>query len=256
MSEVAKITDQSIKQSPELSAPHDNPVMTLLERVLLDPNLPIERVTAIMDMQERQMNKMAEQAFNSAFAAAMADMTSMRKSGNSNTGCYSTLDDLVSASRPALSKHGLALNWKSTTDGNVMTVTAIIRHKEGWREENSKSANIDAGKGPSSTMNAIQASGSTETYLKRYTGFGILGMSSQDHEDDGASSASKNDLSTINEQQFLELKDLLEKANLDEETFLKAWNANPGAVLAEFPAAWFNQAKQRLNKRISAMEAK
>lgn len=185
MNQVAKKTEAA-EISTEVGG---DPVLSLLERVILMPEMPIERVNALMDMQERQMNKVAEQQFNASFAQAMAEMPSAPQSGlNKHTSQkYSTLDDLVKTSRPVLSKHGLALNWKTEIADGVMTVTAIVRHEGGWREENSKSAPVDAGKGQGASMNTIQAQGSTETYLKRYTGFGILGMSSEDFDDDAHS---------------------------------------------------------------------
>ena len=49
-----------------------DPMVNMIERVAMDPNLPIERLTALMDMRERQLNKEAEQVFNRSVAEAMA----------------------------------------------------------------------------------------------------------------------------------------------------------------------------------------
>lgn len=218
-------------------------VMNLLERVLLSPELPIERVTAVMDMQERQLNKVAEQQFNAAFARAMADMPSAKKSGlNKHTRQkYSTLDDLVSASRPVLSKHGLALSWRTDIQDGWTKVTAIVRHEGGWREENSRAAPLEAGKGSGASMNIIQSHGSTETYLKRYTGFSILGMSSGDFDDDGQSTVS---VQCITETQRQVLEQAINESGIGSQTFQTAYPE--AADLSQFPASLYNEALERL----------
>lgn len=170
----------------QVTAQTDN-MVSMIERVAMDPNLPIDRLTALMDMRERQMDKEAEQVFNQAFAAAMAEMPDIPKSGlNKHSGQkYSTLDDLIRTTRPVLARHGLSLNWQTSVAGNDYSVTAIVRHAMGHSIETTLNGARDTGK----QMNALQGGGSTETYLKRYTGFSILGLSSGDEvEDDGRAS--------------------------------------------------------------------
>lgn len=167
-----------------------DPMLGLIERVIMSPEIPVDRITALMDIRERQMAKAAEQEFNAAFAAAMAEMPDVPKSGrNKHTGrTYPTLDDLVRTARPVLSRHGLSLNWQIGIEGEKILVRAIVRHSGGHFIETSDSARPDK----SGSMNAIQGGGSTQTYLKRYTGFAILGLSSGDeNEDDGDSAGPK-----------------------------------------------------------------
>ena len=183
MNEVTKIEEQA--DDAMVSAL--DPMISLIERVVMNPDLPMERVSAMFDLQERQMGKAAEQEFNRAFSRAMAQMPAAKKSGlNKHTQQkYSTLSDLVEASRPALSANGLALNWVTHCHDDVMEVTAIIRHESGHKETNTNRAPIKSGRGQGASMNDMQAQGSTETYLKRYTGFALLGLSSDDFDDDG-----------------------------------------------------------------------
>jgi hypothetical protein len=233
-----------------------DPMTSLIERIAFTPDLPMERLTAIMDMQERQMNKQAEQDFNRAFAAAMAEMPAARKSGKNkhNGNRYSTLSDLVEAARPALSAHGLALNWTTKSDGKTLTVTAIVRHECGWREETSMSAPVDAGKGVGAAMNVIQSHGSTETYLKRYTGFAILGLASDDFDDDGQASSAPQSVSA---DQFIQLRNALEESGMEPRSFHLAFgHRDPdNAQLEQFPASKFKEAMSRLEKYVAAKEA-
>lgn len=222
-----------------------DPMVRMIERVAMDPNLPIERLTAIMDMRERQMNKEAEQVFNQAFAAAMAEMPDVRRTGkNKHLGVsYSTLDDLIHATRPVLSRHGLSLNWQTAIDGANITVTAMVRHSQGHSIKTTLTGPRDNGK----QMNALQGGGSTETYLKRYTGFSILGLSSGDEADDDGQSSGGS--ATVTAEQFVALRNKAEEAGVDEAKICLASGVQD---LHEFPAAQFDAAMKRLQRNLEA----
>lgn len=202
-----------------------------------------------MDMRERQMDKEAEQVFNRSFAAAMAEMPKVPKSGeNNHTGNkYSTLDDLINTARPVLARHGLSINWQTTVNGNEYSVRAIVRHAMGHSIDTTLAGQRDNGK----QMNALQGGGSTETYLKRYTGFSILGLSSGDEvDDDGRGST----VATIDKAQFRVLRDLIDETGTDEVKFHMAYgHKNPEeAKLHEFPASMFEKAKAQLMRKKDA----
>ena len=229
----------------KMDAPQDqvqtiDPMVSMIERVAMDPQLPIERLNAVMDMRERQMNKEAEQVFNQAFAGAMAEMPDVPKGGkNKHSGqTYSTLDDLIRTTRPVLARHGLSLNWQTKVTGNEYSVTAIVRHAMGHNIQTTLAGSRDSGK----QMNALQGGGSTETYLKRYTGFSILGLSSGDEvEDDGNSGGQTAE--TIDADQFIELRDLIEQAKIKEDVVCTAERIN---ALHELPLSKFAHVKNQL----------
>jgi hypothetical protein len=221
-----------------------DPMVAMIERVAMSHDVPVDRLTALMDMRERQMNKEAEQAFNQAFAAAMAEMPSVPKNGlNKHTGQkYSTLDDLIITARPVLSRHGLSLNWQTAASGNEYSVTATVRHALGHLINTTLTGPRDNGK----QMNALQGGGSTETYLKRYTGFSILGLSSGDAvEDDGQSGGG----ALIDADQFFQLKTLIEEAGADETKFCEYLKVND---LESLPQKQYPAALSALRAKISA----
>ena len=240
MTEVTRI------QAPE-QLPAD-PMVSMIERVAMQADLPIERLNALMDMRERQMAKEAEQVFNQSFAAAMAEMPDVKRSGNNKhlQTRYSTLDDLIRATRPVLSRHGLSLNWQTTVDGQNITVTAVVRHAQGHSIQTTLTGPRDNGK----QMNALQGGGSTETYLKRYSGFAILGLSSGDEEDDDGRAAGAG---TISADQFRELQAMLEKAGSQEGMLLRIYGLDH---LHEMPANLFSPAVSMLRQKIRQNEQK
>jgi hypothetical protein len=219
-----------------------DPMVSMIERVAMDPNIPLDRMTALMDMRERQMNKEAEQVFNQAFAAAMAEMKDVPKNGKNNHSGqkYSTLDDLIRTTRPVLARHGLSLNWQTSIAANEISVTAIVRHAMGHSIRTTLTGPRDTGK----QMNTLQGGGSTETYLKRYTGFSILGLSSGDEvEDDGLGANS----ATVSAEQYTTLRNLIEETDTDETKFFLAYGAQDDLHL--FPASKFQTAKSQLERK-------
>ena len=93
---------------------------------------------------------------------------------------YSTLDCVMDAARPVLSKHGLSIaQFPSTHDGRL-TVTTRLMHKSGQWLENELGV-------PSSTANP-QEIGSAITYLKRYSYCSLLGIASEEDDDGNAAS--------------------------------------------------------------------
>jgi hypothetical protein len=97
-------------------------------------------------------------------------------------------------------------------------------------------------------MNALQGGGSTETYLKRYSGFSILGLSSGDEVDDDGVGAG----GTITEGQYTALRDLCQKAGADEDKFLAYFKINH---LGELPEKRYAEADRILRRKIAEKEA-
>lgn len=245
MSEIAKI-------EREAAQPTD-PIVATIEKVVMNPDLPMERLTALLDIRERQMMKEAEQAFNAAFASAMAEMPDVPRTGNNKHlgRKYATLDDLIRTSRPVLARHGLSLNWQTGIDGDHIWVRAIVRHALGHSIQTEQRGPRDK----SGSMNELQGGGSTETYLKRYTGFAILGVSAGDEQDDDGHGSGAP--STISEEQRAALAKALTDSGMDPLTFHRAFgHRNPEqADLAEFPAARFKEAMDRLDAYAKAKAA-
>lgn len=236
------------KHEAQTALPAD-PMVNMIEKVMLNADLPMERITAIMDMRERQMNKEAEQAFNRDFAAAMAEMPDVPRSGENKhlKTFYSTLDDLIRTTRPVLARHGLSLNWQTETGDREVKVTAIVRHAMGHQITDTQAGPKDNGK----QMNALQGGGSTTTYLKRYTGFGILGLSSgSESDDDGVGSSAP---STVTEQQFVEISKLMDAAGVVEDVVL---DAEKISALHFLPSDRFEPLARRLRATIAKNEAK
>ena len=142
----------------------------------------------LMGLQERYEANQARKAFNEAMAAAKAEIPVVFKNKEvdftSQKGrTHYKYEDLAEVARtvdPILAKHGLSYRFRTNApkDG-LIEVTCIIAHRSGHTEENT----IPAPRDESGNKNAIQAIGSTLTYLQRMTLKASLGLSASTDDD-------------------------------------------------------------------------
>lgn len=189
--------------------------LTLIEKVVLDPNVDVEKMGKILDMQERILNKQAELEFNQAMAKAMAEIPSFEKSkkvksfkkgetGNQFT--YASFESINKLVKPIIAKHKLFMTFMTDfqSDNHVM-ITAKITHESGYSQETSMRFPFD----PSGSKNQIQATGSAISYGKRYTMNALLNITTHDEDDDGFSTSK-----TIGEKEIIRLNDGLDKSGV------------------------------------------
>ncbi|HEU4603292.1 MAG TPA: ERF family protein, partial [Steroidobacteraceae bacterium] len=203
----------------------------------------------LMELQERWQANQARKAFDEAIAAAKAKIKPIVKNrevdfttakGRTNYQ-YEDLAMIASEVDPILSEVGLSYRYRARQDGNKVSVTCVIAHREGHSEETTLTALNDE----SGNKNSIQAIGSAVTYLQRYTLKLALGLAAT-KDDDGNSIGGPE---KITEQQAADLKKLAEEvgANLDQfKRYLRVQE------LTDLPASKYADAVAALNKKRQA----
>lgn len=167
------------------------PTADYLLQIAVERGADLSYVEKLMDLKERHEANEARKAFSAAFGEFKAAgvkilRTKLIKDGPLKGKKHAELATILDAVTPELSAHGLSLAWKLTKDDkDWIEVTAILRHAAGHAETVSMGSPPDTGPG----RNAIQARGSIKTYLERYTGTAILGLSAGDADDDGGDSS-------------------------------------------------------------------
>jgi hypothetical protein len=244
----------AVAHREEAPAPAPNPIATLVERVIVDPNASIEKLEALLAMQERVRNAEAKAAFDAAVAAAKAEVKPIQKSGrvdythnNRQTQFnHETMADIATAVDAALARHGLSYRYRSAQeDGNVV-ITCILAHRDGYAEETTLRGSPDA----SGSKNSYQAVGSAVTYLQRYTLKLALGLAAA-HDDDGQAAKAMNE--AISEEQLAELHTLVDQSGADLPRLLKHFRI---AGLSELPSKKFGIAQQMLRQKAREAEAR
>jgi len=200
----------------------------------------------LMELQERWQANQARKAFDEAIAAAKAKIKPIVKKrevdfttakGRTNYH-YEDLALIASEVDPILSEFGLSYRYRSKQDGNKVSVTCVIAHREGHSEETTLTALNDE----SGNKNSIQAIGSAVTYLQRYTLKLALGLAAA-KDDDGKSSGGAE---TITEKQAADLQALATELGANLEQFKRYLRVE---MLTDLPASKYKDAIAALKKR-------
>lgn len=214
--------------------------MDMLNRAV-ESGAGLDMVEKLMSLQERWETGQARKAFDKAIASAKAKITPIQRNATGhNSKRYADFAAIAKVVDPILSEHGLSYRFR-TAQGDRISVTCILSHEDGHSEETTLSGPPDA----SGSKNAIQAIGSTLTYLQRYSLVQMLGLAAS-NDDDGKAAA---DSGVISEDQAAELIALADEVGADKRAFCNYFKVEGIAML---PAKDFDRAKAALNKKRTA----
>ena len=235
--------NQITKLEPRQEAEGNGALVSMIERIASNPDLPVERLEKMLDMQERILEKQEKSEHAAAVASAMSEMPAIPMNGvGHNRRPYATLKDITSATRPVLAKHGLSLTFDVKVEQNLINVTARLTHRNGFE----KCVSIPLPADTSGSKSAVQSIGSSQTYGQRYTAQAILGLSLGDDADDDGKAMAKD---TISEEEYREVRGLIEKAGVDEKVVFEAYGVTD---LTSLPKSALPSVQRKLNKTIEA----
>jgi hypothetical protein len=217
----AATVERKDRPSTALQAMPDATPMQMLA-MAVQRGVKIEDLKPLMDLQERWEANEARKAFENAIAAAKSEIKPILKNrevdftsqkGRTNYK-YEDLAQIALEVDPILAKYGLNYRHRSQQQGKTLTITCVVAHRDGYREENSLSADNDE----SGNKNSIQAVGSVATYLQRYTLKLALGLSAS-KDNDGRGGGLQRP--TLSENQVANLEALLTEVGANKVNFLK-----------------------------------
>jgi hypothetical protein len=233
----AELKPVSIIPDREPQLPAVTTPMTMLAQAV-DKGMSPETIDKLMALAERWDATNARKAFDRAIAAAKAEIKPViRNAKGHNNKAYADFAAIAQAVDPIISKHGLSYRFRTTQDDKIK-VTCVLSHEAGHYEETTLA-------GPSDTTgnkNAIQAIGSTLTYLQRYSLVQALGLAAA-NDDDGKAGGNGE---TITEDQATQLIDLMESVTADRAKFLKFFQIES---IMSLPAGKFGQAMDMLKQK-------
>lgn len=212
-------------------------IISMIERAAINPQVDIDKMERLLQMQERIIERDAKVSFNRAFAAAKAEMPAIIKNRKGHNSSYADFAQLSNVVDPVLGKHGLSYRFRTKQD-DLIHVTCVLSHTDGHSEENTLSSKADVG----GAKNATQAIGSAQTYLMRYSLLSSLGIAPTD-DDDGKQA---NMGEAVTDDQILKLRDLIEAVEADEKKFCAYLKIE---ALADLPAKRFADAVKALEER-------
>ncbi len=220
--------------------------INVIERASANPEFDASKLEKLLTMYERIMARNAEMAFNAAFAQMQSEMPVITENGQIKVGNevrsrYALFEDINDTVKPILKSHGFAITFKTRTVENGITVTAILMHKDGHREDTEMTLQADT----SGSKNAVQGVGSSVSYAKRYGLLALLNITTRGEDDDGRAGGAK----LITEDQVLELQKTITDHKIDQKAFFTYMRVSN---LTQIPIAKFEDAKAALRKKIGA----
>ena len=214
-------------------------MLQVIEKAALSPNVDVDKMKAMLDMQERVMAKQAEIDFNNALADMQPELPMIKKSAKAHNSKYAKYEDIEKAIRPKNTKHGFSVTFDVQQEGDVETYIGYLKHRGG----HFTSATMVLPADTSGSKNAIQAKGSSSSYARRYLIGMLLNIVTCDEDNDG------NQVKFISGKQAEIIDEMIDESGSDREEFLKYCGIN---AVENLPANKFNKVKGLLQKKIEA----
>lgn len=238
-------------------APAITPMQML--QIAVEQGADLDKLSKLMDLQERWEANEARKAFVAALNAFKAEPPKLsknkhvsyvsKKTQETTEYYHATLDQVCNVVGAALAKHNLSYRWETDQlDGGLISVTCILTHTLGHSER----VTLKAGRDESGGKNNIQAVGSTVSYLQRYTLLAITGLAAADQDDDGKHDGSGDDDVSITAEQKEQLIELIRQTNSDTKKLLAFVfpKADPPITnLDEIPVARFPDTLAALQRK-------
>ena len=156
----------------------------MISQALVQGGVDLEKLEKLLNLQKDYEANEARKAYHKSMALFKANPPKIDKDkavayGNTKYN-HASLGNVTEKINAELSRYGLSASWTTKQNGQVC-VTCRITHELGHSEETTLCAASDT----SGSKNAIQAIGSTITYLERYTLLALTGLATYDQDDDG-----------------------------------------------------------------------
>jgi len=178
-------------------------------------------IEKMMDLSDRHKKNEARKSYVRAMAAFKANPPKILKDSHveykGTKYDHASLGNVTETISQALSQNDLTAAWETDQGENKITVTCHITHIAGHSEKTALSAGADS----SGSKNAIQAIGSTITYLQRYTLLAITGLAAMGQDDDGKGAEPVKPVKVITIEQAQAIAKGVKQAGVDKEKFLK-----------------------------------
>lgn len=205
----------------------------------IERGMPVETVDKLMALSERWDATQARKAFDMAIAAAKAEIPVVIKNATGhNSKKYADFAAIARAVDPVISRHGLSYRFR-TVQTDKISVTCVLSHEAGHYEENTLTAMADT----TGNKNAIQAIGSTLSYLQRYSLVQALGIAASE-DDDGRAAASGGVISADEAASIREVLELI--ADPSVEPRMLRWLKVE--TIEQIPTSRYDDAMDNLKK--------
>lgn len=177
------VTKNEIQVQP---AGEGSTILAVISRAASDPNTDVDKMERLMAMYERIESKRAIASYQADLAEMQDSLPSIGERGSAaGRYTYALWEDINAAIKPVLKRFGFALSFRTDCQKDGISVTGVLTHREGHREETTISLPADG----SGNKNAVQAVASSVSYGKRYAAGALLNLTSHGEDDDAFAAA-------------------------------------------------------------------
>jgi hypothetical protein len=177
------MTDTHIVKAPEVAIAADK-MHPMVVAAMRGGGLDTQSLRELLELQREWQRDNARSSYTRAMVELKNNLPAVldrdRKVSYGKTNFrFTTLSHAMEAVTPHLNDYGFSLTWIPTNSEGMIRVTCRLTHVDGHYEETTMSAPPDN----SGSKNPIQAIGSTQSYLQRYTALALLGIATKDIPD-------------------------------------------------------------------------
>jgi hypothetical protein len=250
----ASVPDQALVASDQAASrlapsgfdPSRGDILSVIARAAADPNVDIDKLERLLEMQERVTARQAEAAFNNAMNAAQSEMRPIAANASNpqTRSRYATYDKLDRVLRPTYTKHGFSLSFDEgdSPKPEHVRVLCYVSHVAGHTRTYHRDMPAD-GKGAKGgdVMTKTHAAGAAGSYGARYLLKGIFNIAVGDEDVDG------NDVGpSVDDVRLKLLNDLADAVGADKIKLCKYYKVES---LKNLPAAKYDDAFRRLKEK-------
>lgn len=206
------------ESAPVVASNSSADILPVIMQLASNPQCDLDKMDRLLAMHERMTAKNAQTEFNASMAAMQCDIPSIAERGEGhNRKTYATLEDINDVIKPIMQRYGFAMSFRVEHKAEGVSVTGVLMHRAGHREETTMLLPTDASGG----KNAVQAVASSVSYGKRYVMCAMLNISTRGEDDDGYAAAP---VATITEVQSKAIRELLAKCKPEtQDGFIKMY---------------------------------
>ena len=210
-SEITIEDKRSAMMVPEAPQPPAS-LMTVIGNLAANPNVDVDKIRQLLEIQERWQMNVAKSEFREAMAKFTSNPPKIIKDRhvkfNTSKGVteydHATLGNVTQQIAGGLGAVGITSSFRVKQEGRAITVTCVLS-RGAYSEETSLTADNDDSGG----KNPVQSIGSALTYLRRYTLLAATGLATDEEDTDGVTPAS---VRLMPEQELQDWLDAIEGA--------------------------------------------
>jgi len=183
------VVDQS--EERQLPATAASTTLEVISRAAKDPDVNVDKLERLLSLQKEILAEEAKAAFNQSLAAFQARCPQLAKSKHIHVtprgggpsryqSSYCTYEDMMAVVQPLMSELGFAASFDTITQQGGLEIVCTLVHRGGHEKSFRLRVPIDK----SGNKNDVQAVGSSNSYLRRYSLANALGIVFKDDDDD------------------------------------------------------------------------